>query len=251
MLTAFGVTHAGLVRAINEDTFLCDVDSGLFIVGDGMGGHHAGEVASKLAVEAVRAFLERTRDGGDLTWPYGIDPLLSFDANRMMTAIKLANRRVFKAGESREDYTGMGTTLVVGLVSGDQFVYSSVGDSRIYTLADGSLTQLTEDDSWVGMMLGKDVEPAVAAKHPMKHVLTNVIGARDQLECKVLERTLQKSETILLSSDGLHGLVDGAAIARTLGTGAPPERQAQQLVDAALEHGGNDNITALVVRHEA
>lgn len=250
MLTAFGATHPGRVRPINEDTFLCDVEAGLFIVGDGMGGHHAGEVASKLAVEAVRAFLERTRDGGDLTWPYGIDPTLSFDANRMMTAIKLANRRVFKAGESREDYTGMGTTLVVGLLSGDQFVYASVGDSRIYSFDGRALTQLTEDDSWVGMMLGKDVDPAVVAKHPMKHVLTNVIGARDQVECKVMERTLQKAETFLLSSDGLHGFVAAATIERTLGMDGAPEQQAQQLVEAALEGGGGDNVTALVVRHE-
>jgi serine/threonine protein phosphatase PrpC len=251
MLTAFGVTHPGLARPINEDTFLCDVDAGLFIVADGMGGHHAGEVASKLAVEAVRAFLERTKDGGDLTWPYGIDPSLSFDANRVTTAIKLANRRVFKAGESREDYTGMGTTLVIGLVSGEQFVYAGVGDSRIYSFDGSTLTQLTEDDSWVGMMLGKDVDPAVAAKHPMKHVLTNVIGARDQVECKVIERTLAKAETFLLSSDGLHGFVDVAAIVRILGSGEGADKQAQQLVEAALASGGSDNITALAVRYQA
>ena len=135
-------------------------------------------------------------------------------------------------------------------MSGDQFVYAGVGDSRIYSFDGATLTQLTEDDSWVGMMLGKDVDPAVAAKHPMKHVLTNVIGARDQLECKVMERTLAKAETFLLSSDGLHGFVDEPAIARTLATGDKPEPQAQQLVEAALTSGGVDNITALIVRYE-
>lgn len=250
MLTAFGITDPGRVRPINEDSFLCDVESGLFIVGDGMGGHHAGEIASSLAVEAVRAFLERTRDGAEVTWPYGIDRSLSFDANRLTTAIKLANRRVFKMGESRDDYTGMGTTLVVGLVSRGQLVYASIGDSRIYSFDGHRLTQLTEDDSWVAMMLGKGADPAVVAAHPMKHVLTNVIGARDQLECKVMEHPLDKRETFLFATDGLHGAIDGPTIERALSSGAAAEAQARQLIDAALESGGGDNITALVVRFE-
>jgi protein phosphatase len=252
MITAAGVTHPGRVRPINEDAFLCDVDNRLFVVGDGMGGHHAGEVASNLAVESIRTFLTRTRDGEELTWPYGINPELSFDGNRVMTAIKLANRRVFKAGESREDYSGMGTTIVVVLASAEgRLVFASVGDSRIYAFSGGRLTQLTQDDSWVSMMLGKDnVDPAILAKHPMKHVLTNVIGARDQLDFKVMERPLAGEELFLLSSDGLHGALETPDIEAVLGSGQPPEVLADRLVQAALERGGTDNITALVIRHQ-
>src|SRR5437660_1222821 len=97
MLTAHGVTHQGRVRKVNEDSCFADVELGLFVVADGMGGHNAGEVASTLAVEAIRRFISRTNDGRDATWPYGIDPDLSFNANRVSTSLKLANRRVFKA----------------------------------------------------------------------------------------------------------------------------------------------------------
>ena len=134
MIIASGTTHPGRGRSINEDTFFCDVELGLFIVADGMGGHHAGEVASILAVEAIRSFLARSQGGQEVTWPYGIDPTLSFDANRVLTAIRLANRRVFKVGENHEDYSGMGTTVAVGLFVDNRFVFSAVGDSRIYTV---------------------------------------------------------------------------------------------------------------------
>ena len=153
MITAHGETHPGPVRHLNEDTFLSDLEQSLFIVGDGMGGHQAGEVASKLAVETIRIFITRTRDDEKVTWPYGIDPALSFDGNRIASAIKVANRRVFKAGENSEQYTGMGTTVVAALVNEGRIVLSSVGDSRIYSFAQGTLTQLTQDDSWVSMLL--------------------------------------------------------------------------------------------------
>ena len=109
-----------------------------------------------------------------------------FDANRLLTAVKLANRRVFKIGESREEYTGMGTTVSIALFNGDRFIHVSVGDSRIYSLTDGGLVQLTRDDTWIAMM--GNSEANMIANHPMRHVLTNVIGARDQLECSVEER---------------------------------------------------------------
>jgi protein phosphatase len=251
MLTAHGITHPGRVRNRNEDTFLCDLEQSLFVVGDGMGGHHAGEVASKLAVEAIRVFLARTRDGDKVTWPYGIDPALSFDANRVATAIRLANRRVFKASETSEDYTGMGTTLVVALANEGRIVFSSVGDSRIYSFADGTLTQLTQDDTWVTMLQAKGtLDPAAIAHHPMKHVLTNVVGARDQVDCRVQERVLAGEETFLLSSDGLHGTLDVPTIEGILRSDAAPDVLAETLVEQALERGSTDNITALVVRYK-
>jgi protein phosphatase len=252
MLSAFGATDPGPRRKVNEDAFVCDVEHGLFVVADGMGGHSAGEVASKVAVDAVCVFLARTRDGEKVTWPYGIDPTLSFDANRVATAIKLANRRVFKVSETGEHYTGMGTTVVVALFNEGRIVFSSVGDSRLYSYRDGALTQLTQDDSWVTMLLAKGaLDPAAAARHPMKHVLTSVLGGRDQLECKVHERELSGSETFLLSTDGLHGALDAASIERVLQSNGTPAALAQRLIEQALERGSSDNVTAVVVRHEA
>src|SRR5262245_15568010 len=210
MLQAHGVTHPGHVRQNNEDALFCDPHLGLFIVADGMGGHNAGEVASSLAVEAITSFLARTRESKEFTWPYGLDPQLSYPGNRLMTSIKLANRRVFKAGESRNDYTGLGTTVVAALIEGDQLIFSGVGDSRLYAYANGRLDQITEDDSWVATVLAREQgkDEATFASHPMRHVLTNVLGAREPMEMEVSERVLTNGETLLLCSDGLHGALE-------------------------------------------
>lgn len=250
MITAHGVTNAGRVRPTNEDSVLTDLDLGLFIVADGMGGHNAGEVASQLAVESVKGFLVHTREGEEVTWPYGLNPSLSFQANRLMTSIKLANRRVFKIGETRDEYTGLGTTVVAALIADDILTFAGVGDSRIYALSDGRLEQITQDDSWAATILAKQLgeDRAAIAAHPMRHVLTNVVGAREPLEMEVGERRLVDGEMLLLCSDGLHGALDIHAIEAVMASGRAVAEVAEELVQLALEHDGSDNISALVVR---
>jgi len=252
MLRAHGVTHPGSVRQNNEDALFWDADLGLFIVADGMGGHNAGEVASSLAVEAIKGFLARSRESEEFTWPYGLDPELSYHGNRLMTSIKLANRRVFKAGESRDEYTGLGTTVVAALIEDDKLAFSGVGDSRIYTFANGRLNQITEDDSWIATVLAREPgkDEAALASHPMRHVLTNVLGAREPMEMDVSERLLTSGETLLLCSDGLHGALDDKALEDVLASRKSVEETADELVRLALERDGGDNITALVVRFE-
>jgi serine/threonine protein phosphatase PrpC len=252
MIQAHGVTHPGHVRQNNEDALFWDPNLGLFIVADGMGGHNAGEVASSLAVEAITGFLVRTRESDEFTWPYGLDPQLSYPGNRLMTSIKLANRRVFKAGESRNEYTGLGTTVVAALIEGDQLIFSGVGDSRIYAYANGRLDQITEDDSWIATVLAREQgkDEATFASHPMRHVLTNVLGAREPMEMEVSERALTNGETLLLCSDGLHGALEDKILEGVLASGKPVDALADDLVRLALERDGADNITALVVRYE-
>jgi protein phosphatase len=250
MITAHGATHPGPVRHLNEDAFLCDLDQSLFIVGDGMGGHRSGEVASKLAVETIRTFVARTRDDEKVTWPYGIDPAVSFDANRIATAIRIANRRVFKASEQSEEYTGMGTTVVVALVNEGRVVFSGVGDSRIYSFSHGTLTQLTQDDSWVSVLLAnRTIDAAAIARHPMRHVLTSVVGAREHVEAHVQERALAEEEVFLLSTDGLHGALDLDTMQALVRSHGEPAALAPALVEEALRRGSADNITALVVKY--
>ena len=249
-LTAYGVTHPGRVRPNNEDALLWDVKAGLFVVADGMGGHQAGEVASRLAVETVRSFLESSSGDHDLTWPFGFDPALSMNANRLLTAVRLANRKVFQAGEDKPDLAGMGTTIVVALVDGDTLTFCGVGDSRIYLLGANGLHQITHDDSWVATVLARDPEfdHAQLAHHPMRHVLTNVLGAREDTEVEVGERRLSPGEQLLLCSDGLYGGLDDAALQILLaGPGTLPEL-GERLVESSLERGGTDNITAVLVR---
>jgi PPM family protein phosphatase len=251
MLTAHGTTHPGRVRPNNEDAYLCDAALGLFVVADGMGGHNAGEVASNLAVEAIKGFLVRSEEGQDFTWPYGIEAALSFHGNRLMTAIKLANRRVFKAGESRDDYAGLGTTVVAALIADGHITFSGVGDSRIYVFANGTLEQLTQDDSWAATVLGRESSAEELAAHPMRHVLTSVLGAREQVDVDVDERPLTGGETFLLCSDGLHGVLGDDTLMQVLGSPGPTADTADTLVRLALDRDAGDNITALVLRWDA
>lgn len=251
-LSAHGATHTGR-RASNEDAFLVDSDLGLFVVADGMGGHKAGEVAARLAIDAIREFIGESRDTSDITWPYGLDPKLSLDANRLRTAVQVANRRVLEASESRADYTGMGTTVVGTLVLQDRVVFVGVGDSRVYLLQGGTITQLTQDDSWVATVLAREpgMTESALAQHPMRHVLTSVIGARADTEPHVEERQFAPGDTLLLCSDGLHGVLAANEIAEVFASHRDIGDIAAALVEVALDAGATDNVTAVVVRLDA
>jgi protein phosphatase len=253
VLHACGVSDAGRIRKTNEDGFVADPELNLYAVADGMGGHRAGEVASRLALEAVATFIRRSAHDTDFTWPYGIDDTLSFDGNRLRTAIHLANRRVFRAAESSDDYSGMGTTIVGLLVNGAHTAIGYVGDSRLYLFANGSLQQLTNDDSWAAAILAHDpgLTPDQLARHPMRNVLTNALGARDQVDVHVSERALTPGDVLLLCTDGLHGALDAADLRRILASTGEVEQAARALVTAAMDAGSRDNVTALVMRYEA
>lgn len=250
MSRTFGLSDKGPVRKGNEDAFACLDDLQLFIVADGMGGHNAGEVASRLAVEATVGFVRRSADPGEYSWPYGIEPNLSFNGNRLRTAIYLANRRVFRAADEHDDYTGMGTTIVCALIAGRNLIVGHVGDSRLYLYNGGGLRRVTKDDSWAATILAQELgdDKTAIAKHPLRNVLTNVLGAREQIDIHLSETTLYGHELLLLCSDGLHGALDDEAIARILATPNDLEQVAKALVGAALDAGSRDNVTVLLVQ---
>lgn len=251
-VSAYGTTHPGR-RTSNEDALLVDPGLGLFVVADGMGGHKAGEVASRLAIDAIHEFIEETRGTRDFTWPYGLDPELSIDANRLRTAVRLANSRVLEAAESRADCNGMGTTVVAALAGADRLAFVGVGDSRLYLWQRGGLRQLTKDDSWVATVLAREpgMTDTALAQHPMRHVLTSVIGARADTEPHVEELPFEPGDLVLLCSDGLHGAIDPSELESLLGSEAPVGDIADDLVNRALVRGASDNVTAVVMRREA
>jgi protein phosphatase len=246
------VTDAGRVRQSNEDKFVSDPDLGLFAVADGMGGHRAGEIAAQLAIDAMTGFIGRSDDDEDVTWPYGVDDSLSIDGNRLRTAIFLANRKVFRTAESTDEYGGMGTTIVCVLINGDRAAIGSVGDSRVYLLAGDAFEQLTTDDSWAASVLAHDpaLRPEDIEHHPMRNVLTNVLGGRPTVDVHVTERTLRPGDTLLLCSDGVHGVVNAQELATILRSSPGETEAAQQVVARALDNGSRDNVTALVIRFE-
>jgi protein phosphatase len=239
MIDAHGVTHPGRVRTINEDALLADEALRLFVVADGMGGHNAGDVASRIAVETVRAFLVRSQDQAECTWPYGIDSRVSLDANRLLTALKVANRKVFRAADAAV------------LAGDDSLCFGSVGDSRVYAHSAGTLARLTEDDSWLASIAAADatLTEEQKATHPMRHVLTKALGATPTVDVDVTERAVRAGEQFLLCSDGLHGAIEHSAIGAVLSSAASAREAAERLVQAALDGPASDNVTALVVRY--
>ena len=249
MIQAHAESDTGPVRTVNEDSWLIQPDFGLYAVADGMGGHNAGEVASRLALDALGGFIGRSATDSDLSWPYGVDPELSFQANRLRTGIFLSNRRVFRAAESRDDYTGMGTTLVSLLVdSGNRAVVGHVGDSRIYRLSSDGFGPVFQDDSWAAALKGQGLSSDELAHHPMRHVLTNVVGARDQVTVHIMEFPIVTGDCYLLCSDGLYEPIGDEGLKAILSAEREPSRAAAALIRQALDRGSRDNVTALVVR---
>jgi protein phosphatase len=243
-------TDPGLRRTSNEDSYSTRADVGLFVVADGMGGHVAGEVASRVAVEAIEAFIEETA-GADKnrTWPFPFDPALSLEANRLKAAFRLANRRIASAIADSQDLRGMATTASAVLVGRTSASVGHVGDSRVYVLRQGKLAQITHDHSWVEEQVrAGTLTPSAARQHPWRNVVTRALSGGEDPEVDVTEVTPVPGERYLLCSDGLFGVVADERIAEILGqTGVTLEGISRALVDAANQAGGPDNITALIL----
>jgi PPM family protein phosphatase len=243
-------TDPGLRRTSNEDSYSTRPDVGLFVVADGMGGHVAGEVASRVAVEAIEAFIEETA-GADKnrTWPFPFDPSLSLEANRLKAAFRLANRRIASAIADSQDLRGMATTASAVLMGKESASVGHVGDSRVYVLRQGTLAQITHDHSWVEEQVrAGTLTPSAARQHPWRNVVTRALSGGEDPEVDVTEVTPVPGERYLLCSDGLFGVVADDRIAEILGqSGVSLETICRGLVDAANKAGGPDNITALVL----
>jgi protein phosphatase len=258
VLRAYGLSDKGRIRPTNEDCFAVQEELGLCVVTDGMGGHNAGEVASRLAVDAVVDYVGRR--GGNLSderrpgaWPFGFDPSLSAGGNLLRTAILLADMQIREAAVASHDYAGMGTTIVAARVTEGRLSVAHVGDSRLYLFAAGALRQVTQDDSWMVSMLANDptVDPLLLEHHPMRNALTNVVGARARTEVHVVEQMLAGGELLLLSTDGVHGVLDERRIEQMLMDQEDPRGIAQAMVNAALTRGSRDNCTVVVARYLA
>ena len=245
-LIAHAATHPGKVRPQNEDAILSIPDRGLFVVADGMGGVNAGEVASRMAVETIERFIADSRH--DATTPFGSDDRLSAVGNRLRTAIKLANRAVFRASDAQPEFSGMGTTVAALLVDGHTAAICGVGDSRVYVAENGGLRQLTHDQTWIEALRTQNpsLDPAMLAKHPMRHVLTNVVGGHGDVHVVVTERTLAPGERFLLCSDGVYRGVPDDQLLELMRT-SDVEAAANAIVSTALELDGGDNLSAIVI----
>lgn len=238
MLRAHGISEPGRIRTTNEDCFAIDEERQLLVVADGLGGHNAGEVASRLAVDSVVDFVREACASSPSPgpgWPFGFDPSLSEAGNRVRTAIHVANVRILETAMATDAYAGMGTTVVAALVHNGRLTVGHVGDSRLYLLADRALRPLTRDDSFAAA----------------QNVLTNVVGGRAKTDVHVSEAALSGGELLVLLTDGVHGTLNDRWLLRLLTSVDDVKAMATGLVEAALTRGSQDNCTAVVGRYQA
>lgn len=236
MIEFFGTSDVGCARSSNEDYYALEPELGLFVVADGMGGAQAGERASRIAVETI---VHCVREAAPARTPEGL-----------IYAIHSANQRILQQALENPDFQGMGTTVVAVLVDLPAAHVASVGDSRLYLLRAGNLRRITSDQTWVneiGRGLGLTEEQIHA--HPFRNVLTMAVGVRDRLEIHSHELNLEPGDRLLLSSDGLHGVLEEDSLARVLAAADTLEEQAATFMRLAREKGGPDNITAVLLQY--
>mgnify|MGYP002509907802 CR=1 FL=1 len=238
MLRSYAITDIGQKRQLNQDfIYLSEIPIGnlpnVFIVADGMGGHNAGEYASRCAVETVVEEIS-----------------ISFEKN----PVKILGRAIDKANtyireRAREDaaYNGMGTTMVIATCMGRYLEVANVGDSRLYVVGD-RIEQITQDHSLVEEMVRMGgIDRASARNHPDKNIITRAIGARDHIEADFFNLELQTGDLVLLCSDGLTNMMDDETIRRILRSGGSLEDRVEKLVETANQNGGKDNISVIVI----
>jgi len=251
-ITYKAVTDVGRKRKGNEDSLFVNADQNLFVVADGMGGHAAGEVASKISVDAINEYVVLTAGDEEITWPFGLDENMSYDGNRLKTAVRFANRKVLEATKERAEYEGMATTVAAVLVDGDSANLAHVGDSRVYLVRGEELTQLTSDHSWVNEQIQSGVISADQARsHPLRNVVTRALGGKADLQVDMQVHDIQPQDILLLCSDGLTTMIPDDEIARVMNEKQGDiEEAADALVDAANARGGEDNITVVLLKFE-
>lgn len=238
-------TDIGRVRLVNEDRSYVAPDIHGFacaVVADGMGGHLAGDVASQMTIQYIEEqFRERLHPDMD---PAGCEELLR-------AVIKEANDKVYDLASSSDQYVGMGTTVVAAIADHEHVVIAYIGDSRAYVISDGKITQLTEDHSLVNELLKSgQINEQEAATHPRRNVLVRALGTDPVVEVDVVHHAWNRRDVLLLCTDGLSGLVQADAIVETLCQDASWNDKAEQLVNRALDAGGDDNVTVVLMVNE-
>ena len=238
-IAAHGITDRGIVRPHNEDALHLDAEHGVFAVADGMGGHAAGEVASGLAVDALKEVFSQPRTS-EVDYPA-----------LFRSAFEEANARIAQRIRENPECTGMGTTAVVAVVDGRRLWIAHVGDSRAYRIRNGMIEQLTSDHSFVNELVRLGMlSREQAARDPRRNVVTRALGSGPSVVPDVFHDMIQPGDIIVLCSDGLNTMLDDASILEEVErAGDDMERVCQSLVEAANQAGGEDNVTVVAASY--
>ncbi len=242
-----GLTDVGRRRVVNEDSFFLDDELGLYIVADGMGGHAAGEIASKEAVDTVHGMVKRGFECVDKLLGGDESPENFRKVMRLVeSAAQAATYMVFAIAQNEPEQHGMGTTLSVLLLTEKYGFTAQVGDSRVYLVRDGYSTQLTEDHTLVAWQLKQGIiTEDEAAVSPHKNVITRAVGSREYVQVDTHMFEIQTGDSFLICSDGLHGYLKDEEIPSVIDLGPPTA--VRKFIELANERGGRDNITAVIV----
>ncbi len=237
---SFGLSDIGLVREHNEDVWAAFPEKGLFVLADGMGGHLAGEIASKEAIDHLHSLVGAWNPSQEIT----VEEAMFF----FRDALVKVSTCIYKKGRSSEELKGMGTTLVALFFLQNHAILAHVGDSRAYRQRDTGLEQLTEDHSFVSELVSLGaMKPEDAETFPYKHILTRAIGTHPNVEPTVNSVEVQPHDLFMLCSDGLTNYITDNEIANILRIDDSLTHKGQQLVDLSNEHGGGDNITLVLI----
>ncbi|MFH1729837.1 MAG: Stp1/IreP family PP2C-type Ser/Thr phosphatase [Pseudomonadota bacterium] len=242
------ITDVGKKRQINEDNFFISKEEGLFVLADGMGGHQAGDMASKIAVDTIGDFIRATSRDKEITWPYDRDGNLPYEANRLIVAIKLANKKIFNTAREK-NLDGMGTTIASLIYKEEKVYLCHVGDSRIYRVRDGKIKQLTSDHSLLNDSLkAKSLTQEEIDNFPFKNVITRALGIEDNVDVEMDNKMAKQGDYYLVCSDGLSNLVPDDDIKEVITKHKDKLIAAcKELIQRANDAGGNDNITCILV----
>ncbi len=250
LIEAAGITDVGLKREGNEDAFFTNEGQGLYIVADGMGGHLAGEVASKIAVDLLdKAFVEWSQNNASRDELFGRpDDSLSLHGNYLLGGIKLANRVIHELACTNENYQGMGTTVAALAVLPELIIAANVGDSRIYLIRDGQIERLSKDHTIVseqvemGLMTTEEADTS-----PLKHILTRNLGSTIDVDPEIFELEPANNDRYILCTDGLTDLVSDNEILNMTLMAETPENLCRDFVDLVLKRGAHDNTTVVSI----
>lgn len=243
-LIAAGKTDTGIVRSNNEDNFIVDEKRGLLVVADGMGGHNAGEVASKMVVSIISDHLSgRQKFFGEYNNSY------SPSTNNLNSALRLANSAVLEAAEGSPQLQGMGTTVVAVIICGNRLSIAHIGDSRVYLVRSGNIEQLTDDHSVINEQVKRGlITPEEAANSSTKNYLTKALGISAEMEADLSELTLLNGDILLLCTDGLSNMISDEIMLELILVAQKPDAICDLLINMANKKGGKDNITAVIGR---
>lgn len=246
---AYGKTDVGRVRTNNEDNFIIDEEIGLFIVADGMGGHNAGEVASKMAVEAIRDNMRRFIMQGQKGIIGKIDPKLGERTNQLASVIRLSNQLIYECANNQLKNKGMGTTIDCVLLNKNKISIGHIGDSRIYVVRSGKLHQLTQDHSLVAEQVRQGLlTPEEAERSSLKNILTRALGVDETVEVDLVEMDVFEDDILICCTDGLNKTVSDPEILKAVQEMKSPKMIVEHLIDLANVAGGVDNVTAAVIK---